>query len=201
MKKEKTKYTSSEQVKRLAQAALLAALAYIMFTFFKIDINLPGGSTAFHLGNTFVVLAALLLGGPLGGLAGAVGLTLADVTTIYITSAPKTFVLKLCIGLVTGFVAHRLFHITTISDKKKLTIATVVSSGAGLLFNAIADPIVGYLYKTYIFGIPQDASAALAKIASLTTGVNALLSLLCATLLYLAVRPVLVKAGLFIRVE
>ena len=194
-------YTSSEQVKRMAQAALFAALSYIMFTYFKIDINLPGGSTAFHLGNTFVVLAALLLGGSLGGVAGAIGLTLADLTTIYVTSAPKTFFLKLCIGLITGLVAHKLFHITKISDKKKLTIATTVSAGAGLLFNVVADPLVGYFYKMYLFGIPQDASAALAKIATLTTGVNAALSLLCAVLLYLALRPVLIKAGLFTRLE
>lgn len=194
-------YNSSEQVKRLAQAALFAALSYIMFTYFKIDINLPGGSTAFHLGNTFVVLAALLLGGPLGGMAGALGLTLADLTTIYVTSAPKTFFLKLCIGLITGFVAHNCFHITKITDKKKLAIATTVSSGAGLLFNVIADPLVGYFYKMYLFGIPQDASKALAKIATLTTGVNAALSLLCAVLLYLALRPVLKKADLFTKIE
>lgn len=194
-------YTSSEQVKRMAQAALFAALSYIMFTYFKIDINLPGGSTAFHLGNTFVVLAALLLGGSLGGVSGAIGLTLADLTTIYVTSAPKTFFLKLCIGLITGFVAHHLFHITTIKDKKKLTVATVLSACAGLLFNVIADPLVGYFYKMYLFGIPQDASAALAKIATLTTGVNAALSLLCAVLLYLALRPVLIKADLYIRLE
>lgn len=194
-------YSSSEQVKRMAQAALFAALSYIMFTYFKIDINLPGGSTAFHLGNTFVVLAALLLGGSLGGIAGALGLTLADLTTIYVTSAPKTFFLKLCIGLITGFVAHHIFHITKISDKKKLTVATIISAGAGLLFNVIADPLVGYFYKMYLFGIPQDASAALAKIATLTTGVNAALSLLCAVLLYLALRPVLIKAGLYTRLE
>lgn len=194
-------YTSSEQVKRLAQAALFAALSYIMFTYFKIDINLPGGSTAFHLGNTFVALAALLLGGSLGAVAGAVGLTLADLTTIYVTSAPKTFFLKLCIGLITGFVAHRLFHITKITNKKKLAVATTVSAGAGLLFNVVADPLVGYFYKMYLFGIPQDASKALAKIATLTTGVNAALSLVCAVLLYLAVRPVLIKAGLFTKLE
>lgn len=200
-KEEVVDYSSSEQVKRLAQAALFAALSYIMFTYFKIDINLPGGSTAFHLGNTFVVLASLLLGGSLGGISGAIGLTLADLTTIYVTSAPKTFFLKLCIGLITGFVAHRLFHITKITDKKKLMIATTVSAGAGLLFNVIADPLVGYFYKMYLFGIPQDASAALAKIATVTTGVNALLSLLCAVLLYLALRPVLVKSGLYVRLE
>jgi len=194
-------YTSSEQIKRMAQAALFTALSYIMFTYFKIDINLPGGSTAFHLGNTFVVLAALLLGGPLGGMAGALGLTLADLTTQYVTSAPKTFFLKLCIGLIAGFVAHKCFHISKITDKKKLVVATTFSAGAGLLFNVVADPLVGYFYKLYLFGIPQDASKALAKIATLTTGVNAALSLLCAVLLYLALRPVLIKAGLFTKLE
>jgi len=53
----------------------------------------------------------------------------------------------------------------------------------------------------YLFGIPQDASKALAKIATLTTGVNAALSLLCAVLLYLALRPVLIKADLFTKLE
>lgn len=194
-------YTSKEQVKRMTQAALFAALSYIVFTYFKIDITLPGGATAFHLGNTFVVLAALLLGGSLGGMAGALGLTLADLTTIYVSSAPKTFFLKLCIGLITGFVAHHIFHITKIRDKKKLVLATYASAAAGLLFNVVADPLVGYFYKRYLFGIPQDASAALAKIATLTTFVNACLSFLCAVLLYLAVRPVLIKADLFTKLE
>lgn len=189
--------TTAQSILQLAQAALFAALAYVMFTYFKIDITLPGGSTAFHLGNTFVVLAALLLGGSWGGIAGAIGLTMADLTTIYVTSAPKTFFLKLCIGLITGFVAHRLFHITEITEKKKLVFATIVSVLAGLLFNVVADPLTGYFYKRYLFGIPQDASAALAKIATLTTAVNAGLSAVCAVVLYLALRPVLKKAGLF----
>ena len=40
---------------------------------------MPGGdATSLHLGNAFCVLAALLLGGGYGGLAGAVGMTIAD---------------------------------------------------------------------------------------------------------------------------
>ena len=50
-------------VKKLAQAGLLAALCYIGFAFFKIDIPVGPEKTAFHLGNVFCVLAALLLGG------------------------------------------------------------------------------------------------------------------------------------------
>ena len=57
---------------KLAQAGLMAALCYIGFAFFKIDIPVGPEKTAFHLGNVFCVLGALLLGGPWGGLAGAV---------------------------------------------------------------------------------------------------------------------------------
>ena len=90
---------SSTNVIVLAQAALFAALAYIGFSYFRIDIPVGPGSTAFHFGNTFVVVAALLLGGSWGGLAGAVGLSLADLMSgKYFTVAPQTFFLKLCIG-------------------------------------------------------------------------------------------------------
>lgn len=47
----------------------LAALCYIGFSFFKIDIPVGTEKTAFHLGNVFCVLAALFLGGLWGGMA------------------------------------------------------------------------------------------------------------------------------------
>ena len=59
----------------LAMAAMFAALCYIGFTFFKIDIPVGMEKTAFHLGNVFCVLAALFLGGFWGGMAGAIGMT------------------------------------------------------------------------------------------------------------------------------
>lgn len=201
-RKPSVELTTSQKTARLAQAALFAALAYIGFQFFKIDVPVGTEKTAFHLGNVFVVLGALLLGGSWGGIAGAVGLTIADLTSGYVTSAPKTFLLKLCIGLITGFVAHHLFHMTaTGTSKKKVFTATLVSAIAGMAFNIVADPLVGYVYKYYLFGIPQDLAKALAKISALTTSVNALLSVIAATLLYTAIRPILLKSGLFIRLN
>ena len=50
-------------VKKLAIAGLMAALCYIGFAFFKIDIPVGTEKTAFHFGNVFCVLAALLIGG------------------------------------------------------------------------------------------------------------------------------------------
>ena len=96
--------TKNQTVMKLAQTALLAALCFVSFTFLQIKIPMPGGdATSLHIGNAFCVLGALLLGGWYGGLAGAIGMTIADLMDpIYITGAPKTFFLKLCIGLIVG---------------------------------------------------------------------------------------------------
>lgn len=185
-------------INRLAQAGLLAALSYVGFAFFKIDV--PLGNTAFHFGNVFCVLAALLLGGYWGGLAGALGMTIGDLTTQYVTSAPKTFLLKFCIAAIVGFVAHKLFKLDQEHDVKYTSIATVVSCICGMAFNVVADPLVGYFYKTYLLGVPQDLAKALAKIATLTTSVNAVLAVIFASIFYLALRPALKKAGLFVQI-
>jgi uncharacterized membrane protein len=191
---------SKTDIKRLAQAGLLAALCYIGFAVFKIDIPVGTEKTAFHFGNVFCVLAALLLGGYWGGLAGAIGMTIGDLTTSYVTSAPKTFLLKLCIGLIVGFVAHKVFKLSREHSAKYVTAATVLSCVCGLGFNVVADPLVGYFYKTYLLGVPQDLAAALAKISTLTTGVNAIVAVIAASIFYIALRPALKKSGLFVDV-
>lgn len=182
--------------KVLAQAALCAALCYVGATFIKIDIPVGTERTMFHFGNVFCVLAALLIGGAWGGLAGAVGMTISDLTTAYVTSAPKTFFLKLCIGLIVGFVAHKLFHISKEHSVKYVTVATIVSSICGMAFNIVADPIVGYFYKTYLLGVPQDLAKALAKVGAVTTTVNAIIAVVVATIIYLALRPIMKKSDM-----
>ena len=190
--------TDKADVKRLAQAGLLAALCYIGFAFFKIDIPVGPEKASFHFGNVFCVLAALLLGGYWGGLAGAVGMTIGDFTTSYVTSAPKTFLLKLCIGLIVGLVAHIIFKVSREHSAKYVTGVTFLASACGMGFNVIADPLVGYFYKTYLFGIPQDITTALVKISALTTSVNAVVAVIAASAIYLALRPALKKSGLFV---
>lgn len=181
----------------LSMAALFAALCYIGFTFCKIDIPVGMEKTAFHLGNVFCVLAALFLGGFWGGMAGAIGMTIADLTTSYVTSAPKTFLLKLGIGLITGAVAHGIFRLSHDKERRiPLPLATVISCIGGMAFNVVADPVVGYFYKIYVLGVPQDAAKIWAKIGAVTTLVNALVAVVAATVLYLATRTALQKAKL-----
>ena len=187
----------SKKTLTLAMAALFAALCYIGFSYFRIDIPVGTEKTAFHLGNVFCVLSALFIGGFWGGLSGAVGMTIADLTTGYVTSAPKTFLLKLCIGLVAGLVAHKVFHISKEDARKvPLPIATVLSCAAGMAFNVVADPVVGYFYKTYLLGVPQEAAAIWAKMGAVTTLVNAVVAVIVASIFYLALRPALKHAKL-----
>lgn len=183
--------------KTLALGAMFAALCYIGFSFFKIDIPVGTEKTAFHLGNVFCVLGALLLGGFWGGMAGAVGMTIADLTTGYVTSAPKTFLLKLCIGLIVGLVAHKCFKLGKIEDKKRRILAAAVASACGMAFNVVADPLVGYFYKMWILGVPQEFAKAWAKIGAVTTLVNAVVAVAAATIFYAALHPALKKAKLF----
>lgn len=193
----------NQTVLKLAQTAILAALCYVTFTYLQIKIPMPGGdATSIHIGNAFCVLGALLLGGWYGGLAGAIGMTFADLMDpIYITGAPKTFVLKLCIGLIVGLVAHKAAKINESSDKKYVLKWSVIASVAGLGFNVIADPIVGYFYKQYILGQPQQMAEVLAKWSTATTFVNAVVSTVLVAFLYNAVRPVLLRSGLLIKSE
>lgn len=186
----------NKSVVRLAQAALIAALAYVVFQFLRFDIPVGTERTAVHLGNAVVVLGALLLGGGWGGIAGAVGLTISDLTSGYVTSAPKTFILKLVIGLIVGLVSRKFFKIEKENDVKKQTTIALVSSICALGCNVVLDPVFGYFYKTYIFGIPQDLSATLAKIGSMTTLVNAIVSTIAVTVIWPALYAALRQAGL-----
>ena len=189
---------TNSTVMKIAQTALFAALCYVIFTYLQIKIPMPGGdATSIHLGNAFCVLAALLLGGWYGGLAGAIGMGIADVMDpIYITGAPKTFILKLCIGLITGLVAHKIAKINESTDKKYIFKWSLLASVAGLAFNVIADPIVGYFYKQYILGQPQQMAEVLAKWSAASTFVNAILSTIVVVIIYNALRPALAKSGM-----
>lgn len=190
----------NQTVIKLAQTAILAALCYVSFKFLQIKIPMPGGdATSIHIGNAFCVLAALLLGGAYGGLAGAIGMGVADLMDpIYITGAPKTFILKMCIGLIVGLVAHRIARINDSSDKKYVFKWSMIASVAGLGFNVVADPIVGYFYKMYILGQPRKMAEVLAKWSTAATFVNAVISTVLVACLYNALRPILLRSGMIL---
>ncbi len=185
----------NDKTMKIVFTGLFAALSYVVFTFLQIKITLPGGdATSIHLGNAVCVLGALILGGMYGGLGGAIGMTIGDLfDPVYILYAPKTFILKLCIGLITGFVAHRIGKINTLTDKSNILRWTILATVSGLLFNVIFDPLVGYFYKLLILGKPAAELVLAWNVAS--TSINAVTSTIVSVVVYMAMRPVLLKSG------
>ncbi len=187
----------NEKLLKLVMTGVFAALSYVVFTFLQIKITLPGGdATSIHLGNAVCVLGALLLGGLYGGVGGALGMTIGDLLDpYYIVYAPKTFILKLCIGLITGLIAHKMGHITTEKDTSKVLKWTIAAAVGGLLFNVIFDPLVGYFYKRLILGRPAADVTLAWNIAS--TSINAVTSTIVSVAVYMALRPALKRSDLF----
>ena len=191
----------NEQIYKIALTGVMAALSYVVFTYLQIKIQLPGGdATSIHLGNAVCVLGALLLGGLYGGAGGAIGMTIGDLLDpYYILYAPKTFILKLCIGLITGLIAHRLGHISTEKDNARVLKWTIAAAVGGLLFNVIFDPLVGYFYKRLILGRPAADVTLAWNIAS--TSINAVTSTVVSVIVYMALRPALKRSDLFFTIE
>lgn len=184
------------KILKIVVIGLMAALCYISFMFLQIKIPTPGGFTSFHLGNTFCVLASLLLGGVSGGVAGAIGMGIGDLLDqSYVIVAPKTMILKLGIGIITGFVAHRLFHIQH-QQGKALWKAVFLSTLAGMLFNVIGEPIFSYFYTAFILGAPDNAAKALASWNAITTSINAIIAVILSTILYMVISSRLQHVGL-----
>lgn len=186
-----------ESLKKMVCAGIFAAITYVVFTFLSIPVpTIGGGKVTVHLGNAFCVLGALLLGSAYGGLGGALGLTIADlVDPVYIVEAPITFVIKLLMGIIVGVIAHKMGHITRNTTHKKVVAWTVAASVAGLLFNAICDPLIRYFYKILILGKPAAEVSFAINLG--VTAINSVVSAVIAVALYLALRRPLKKMGMF----
>lgn len=110
--------------------SLFAAICYVILFLIRIPYPAPSGKPFIHLGNMVVIVAALLLGGWQGGLAGAIGMGLNDVVMGYGYTSIETFILKFGIGLFVGLVAG----IGRRHPDKSPRTALGVSSAVSLIF-------------------------------------------------------------------
>ena len=197
------KQREHDKLYKIVLTGLMAALCYVCFTFLKIPIPTMGGDfVALHVGNAFCVLAALLLGGVYGGLAGSLGMTVADLMDpAYVTSAPKTFILKFLIGLIAGFIAHRVAKITDDHDAGYIFRWSLIASAVSLGFNVIADPVFGYFYKNYVLGVESSAAKIMSTLAAGVTFINAVAGTVVVVAVYSAIRPILKRTGLFFHIR
>ena len=120
-------YKRTFTTKELAMTGVMAALSLVAYLFFRVPFY---GGSSFHLGNTFTALTALLLDGVSGGLAGAIGLALADILAGDPGYAVTTFVLKFIIGITCGAVAHKAFKLRDLDKHSSGYLVKVIVSAA-----------------------------------------------------------------------
>ena len=175
------------RLKKLTYTVMFIAVNYVVFTYGKINIAITAGhSTAIHVANAVVVLSSWLLGPLYGGIAGAVGLSIADLLDPrYITSAPKTFIMKFMIAIIAGFVAKKL-KLEEKTERKDIIRVTAASAIAAMGFNIIVDPIFGYFYKRLILRIPAEAASILLTWSAGVTTLNGVVCVFVSILLYQA---------------
>ena len=192
--------TKNENLQRIAQAGLMAALCYIGYAVFP---AITATGTKIHVGNAFVVLAAYLLGGVHGGLSGAVGLSIADITGGYVESAPRTFITKLVIGLVAGFVAHKIAGLSKDRSHSYVLKWSAISAVCALGVNCVFEPVLKYVWYTLLTPNADKAASAIKALMAVTTYatiINAVINSVIAVVLYMALRPALKKTGLLLPV-
>lgn len=131
----------SKQKQALFKIILTALFAALCFVGVLIRIPLPTGAFV-HLGNMICILAALLIGGVYGGIAGSLGMGLFDLTHGYLGAGLlRTFLLKFFMGLIAGLLFKLILKRKL--NVKKLTIIFVIILGL-LFITTLTLSIVSY---------------------------------------------------------
>lgn len=109
-----------KSTKRLTLTAMFTALVFLGTRFLAFPGPLPPGYI--NMGDSIIILCAVLMGAPSAAFAGAIGSALADLTYPGgIIFAPFTFIVKGLVGFIAGKIARK--------DSMKSIIIAAVAGG------------------------------------------------------------------------
>ena len=124
--------------KNIGIVAVFSALAFVATRFLQIPILQTGGYLNF--GEAIIYIAAIFFGPTVGGLVGAIGPALADVTSPYAAFAPFTFMVKGLEGFIVGKISS--------STQSKVTKILGILAGGSIM-------VIGYfIVEVLVFLIP-----------------------------------------------
>jgi len=88
----------------LVQVALFIAVVYVATWIISIPV-MPGGGLV-HTGTVALFIISVCFGPKKGAIAASVGMTLFNLTSMWVAWAPYTFVIRLVMGLIIGYIAN-----------------------------------------------------------------------------------------------
>ena len=173
--------------KRIAMAALMAALTIVGSA---IRITIPvdiAGTTSFHLGNIMCALSGILLGPWLGGLAAGLGSFLYDMTNpMYVSEAWITFLMKGAYGLFPGLVM-------LLWKSNWGVVKAGIASASGAVVYAVLYLLKNYYKCVWVKFMPHEAAMIAVAGKLPATVFNAVVAVIFAPILAVAIRKALEK--------
>ncbi len=109
-----------------------------------ISIPIPATSGFINIGDAGVMITGLLFGPIIGGIAGGVGSSLADIFLGYTIYAPATLIIKGLEGFLVGLIANPKKGDSRINYKD---ILAVITGGLTMTYGY-------FLYEIFLFGVP-----------------------------------------------
>lgn len=176
-------------VRGIALIGVLAAMVFVLTKFVSIPIPSPLGKTAISCGNAMSILAALLFGPWVGGLAAGIGNALVDLTDP--AWAPEfwiTFINKFAMAFVAGILMH---HVRRGSDKIRVWLAGLGGALTYCLLYVAKNILSGRFVKGFEWSVTIMETVTVKLPVTL---VNAVIATVCAAVLYFAMAPALRKS-------
>jgi uncharacterized membrane protein len=139
----------SKSVRKLTYTSIAAAIVFMVTRLIVIPVTVSTTGAYINFGDMSIYVTSYLLGGPMAGLAAAVGSGLADLTAGAAVYAPATFIIKGLMGLTAGLLMRR----------RKFWVYAVACALGGAIMTA------GYgLYETFVFGFATALANAPANL-------------------------------------
>ncbi|HOM01996.1 MAG TPA: ECF transporter S component [Acetivibrio sp.] len=142
----------TNSTRKIAINGMMIALVFLATYVTKI----PTAVGPFNLGDSVIIIAAVLLGRKSGSLAGAIGSAIADIAMGYQHFAPVTFVVKGLEGFVAGFIVYAL---SKRFKEKKHVVILVASVAASIVM--VSGYFFAELYVMRLFDETMGIAAAL----------------------------------------
>lgn len=175
---------------RICFLGLMAAIVFVVNY-----LRIPFMGTQLHMTNALCVLCGLLFGPGAGFMAAGLGSGLYDIVAGWGAECVITFINKGAIALVAGLIAYRTCRRDTLGtgDYARIVFGSVLGA---LAYVAL------YMLKTFAFGQLFDGLTLDAVIVSMLSKLpgslmNAAFAFIAAPILFSALRPALIHAGLF----